>query len=192
MVQLIYTQIKETASCQQNHQARAESAPSRVIRRIGYHRSHRQSIWHRLRNICQYRYRYRPENTFACLVSVGNQWAEPARYSDLAVKHPLPYKDGILEDSITNGIKRMTETTVTFAVKDYKEQGHWKEISISGKKFIRKFLTHIPPKRFVQIRQYGLLSSRNKNRKIILCRNLLGCKKYISRFKGLNAPAIFR
>ena len=51
---------------------------------------------------------------------------------------------------------------------------------------------HVPPKRFVRIRHYGLLSSRNKNRKITLCRNLLGCKKYLSRLKDLDAPAIIR
>ncbi|MBO6267659.1 MAG: transposase, partial [Clostridium sp.] len=58
--------------------------------------------------------------------------------------------------------------------------------------FIRRFLMHVPPKRFVRIRHYGLLSSRNKNRKITLCRNLLGCKKYLSRLKDLDAPAIIR
>ena len=51
---------------------------------------------------------------------------------------------------------------------------------------------HVPPKRFVRLRHYGLLSSRNKNRKITLCRNLLGCKKYLSRLKDLDAPAIIR
>lgn len=89
-------------------------------------------------------------------------------------------------------IKGITETTVTFTVKDYKEQGHWKEITISGEEFVRRFLMHVPPKRFVRIRHYGLLSSRNKNRKITLCRNLLGCKKYISRLKDLDAPSIIR
>jgi len=49
---------------------------------------------------------------------------------------------------------------------------------------------HVPPKRFVRIRHYGLLSSRNKNKKITLCRNLLGCKRYISKLKDLDAPAI--
>ncbi len=48
------------------------------------------------------------------------------------------------------------------------------------------------PRRFVRIRHYGLLSSRNKNRKITLCRNLLGCKRYISRLKDLDAPAIIK
>lgn len=51
---------------------------------------------------------------------------------------------------------------------------------------------HVPPKRFVRIRHYGLLSSRNKNKKITLCRNLLGCKKYISRLKALDMLAIIK
>ena len=89
-------------------------------------------------------------------------------------------------------IKSMTDRTVTFTAKDYKNQGQWKEITITGEEFIRRFLMHVPPKRFVRIRHYGLLSSRNKNRKITLCRNLLGCKKYLSRLKDLDAPAIIQ
>ena len=89
-------------------------------------------------------------------------------------------------------IKALTDSTVTFTVKDYKNHGQWKELTLSGIEFIRRFLMHVPPKRFVRIRHYGLLSSRNKNRKISLCRNLLGCKKYISRLKNLDAPAIIK
>ena len=89
-------------------------------------------------------------------------------------------------------IKGMTESTVTFSAKDYKNQGHWKEITLSGEEFIRRFLMHVPPKRFVRIRHYGLLSSRNKKKQIALCRNILGCKKYISKLKDMDAPAIIR
>ena len=89
-------------------------------------------------------------------------------------------------------IKSMTDSTVTFTAKDYKNQGRWKEVAISGEEFIRRFLMHVPPKRFVRIRHYGLLSSRNKRSKITLCRNLLGGKKYLSRLKDLEAPAIIR
>ena len=89
-------------------------------------------------------------------------------------------------------IKSMTDNSVTFTAKDYKNHGQWKEVTLSGEEFIRRFLMHVPPRRFVRIRHYGLLSSRNKNRKIALCRNLLGCKKYLSRLKDLDAPAIIR
>ena len=89
-------------------------------------------------------------------------------------------------------IKSISKAAVTFAVKDYRNNGQWKEVTVPGEEFIRRFLMHVPPKRFVRIRHYGLLSSRNKNRKITLCRNLLGCRKYISRLKGLDAPAIIK
>lgn len=89
-------------------------------------------------------------------------------------------------------IKSMTETTVTYAVKDYKNEGHWKEKTILGTEFIRRFLMHVPPKRFVRIRHYGLLSCRNKSKKMTHCRNLIGGTKYISALKNLNAASIIK
>ena len=85
-------------------------------------------------------------------------------------------------------IIRMDEDTVTYYVKDYREEGKWKEFTISGVEFIRRFLMHVPPKRFVRIRHYGLLCTRTKTRHLTLCRNLLGCKQYLSRLKDLDTP----
>ena len=87
-------------------------------------------------------------------------------------------------------IIRMDEDTVTYYVKDYREHGKWKELTISGVEFVRRFLMHVPPKRFVRIRHYGLLCTRSKNKHLTLCRNLLGCKKYISILKDMEAPQI--
>ena len=83
-------------------------------------------------------------------------------------------------------IIRMDENTVTYHVKDYRDEGKWKEFTISGIEFIRRFLMHVPPKRFVRIRHYGLLCSRTKTRHLTLCRNLLGCKQYLSRLKDMD------
>ena len=85
-------------------------------------------------------------------------------------------------------IIRMDEDTVTYYVKDYREAGKWKEFTISGIEFIRRFLMHVPPKRFVRIRHYGLLCTRTKTRQLTLCRNLLGCKQYLSRLKSMETP----
>ena len=85
-------------------------------------------------------------------------------------------------------IIRMDEDTVTYYVKDYREEGKWKEFTISGIEFIRRFLMHVPPKRFVRIRHYGLLCTRTKIRQLTLCRNLLGCKQYLSRLKDMETP----
>ena len=87
-------------------------------------------------------------------------------------------------------IIRMDEETVTYFVKDYREEGKWREFTISGIEFIRRFLMHVPPKRFVRIRHYGLLCTRTKSRHLALCRNLLGCKQYLSRLKDMETPQI--
>ena len=85
-------------------------------------------------------------------------------------------------------IIRMDEDTVTYYVKDYRKEGKWKEFTISGIEFIRRFLMHVPHKRFVRIRHYGLLCTRTKTRNLTLCRNLLGCKQYFSRLKSMETP----
>lgn len=77
-----------------------------------------------------------------------------------------------------NRILRMDETTVTFKIKDYKQEGAWKELTLNGVEFVRRFLMHIPPKGFVRIRHYGILSNHNKRKLIPVCRNLIGCRKF--------------
>ncbi|GLC81769.1 IS91 family transposase [Lacrimispora brassicae] len=89
-------------------------------------------------------------------------------------------------------IVSMDENTVTFSVKDYRNDGKWKTLTLPGIEFIRRFLMHVPPKRFVRIRHYGLLSSRNKGKNITLCRNLLGCQKYISVLRNMTGPEMLK
>lgn len=81
-------------------------------------------------------------------------------------------------------ILRMDDKYVTFRVKDYKNSGKWKEQTLEGIEFVRRFLLHIPPKRFVRIRHYGLLSNQKKRKMIPLCRNLIGCRQFLRRFKN--------
>ena len=80
-------------------------------------------------------------------------------------------------------ILRMDETTVTIKVKDYKDGGQWKELALDGVEFVRRFLMHVPPKGFVRIRHYGILSNQNKRKLIPICRNLIGCREFLRRFK---------
>jgi hypothetical protein len=86
----------------------------------------------------------------------------------------------------------MNDNNVTIKVKDYKNGGVWKELVLSGVEFIRRFLMHVLPKRFVKIRHYGLLGNRSKRNKIPICRNLMGCKKYLSKLKGLENVEIMK
>ena len=80
-------------------------------------------------------------------------------------------------------IVSMDETKVTFMAKNYKKDGRYEPNTISGETFIRRFLMNVLPKGFVRIWHYGLLASRCKKKKITHCRNLLGCKQYISRLR---------
>jgi hypothetical protein len=45
---------------------------------------------------------------------------------------------------------------------------------LTADEFIRRFLLHVLPKRFVRIRHYGLLAGRNVSTKLGRCRQLLG------------------
>ena len=49
--------------------------------------------------------------------------------------------------------------------------------------FVRRFLMHIPPKGFVRIRHYGILSNHNKRKLIPICRNLIGCREFLRKFR---------
>ncbi len=43
---------------------------------------------------------------------------------------------------------------------------------VSAEEFIRRFLIHILPDRFMKIRHYGLMGNRNKTEKLGLCKRL--------------------
>lgn len=88
------------------------------------------------------------------------------------------------------GKKFFFPVKVLYLVKDYKNKGHWKSITIPGIEFIRRFLMHVLPKGFVRLRHYGILSCRIKKDKMTLCRNLLGCRQYLSNLRGLNTEQV--
>jgi hypothetical protein len=62
---------------------------------------------------------------------------------------------------------------VTFFWRDYKDKKHsTKLMTLEAPEFIRRFLLHVLPHRFVKIRHYGILSNRNRNGKLRLCQKL--------------------
>lgn len=50
---------------------------------------------------------------------------------------------------------------VSIGYKDYRDGGKHKEMTLSGKEFIRRFSQHLCPKGFRRIRQYGLLCGKS-------------------------------
>jgi hypothetical protein len=63
---------------------------------------------------------------------------------------------------------------VFFQWKDYKDGNKIKIMSLEAVEFIRRFLLHILPPRFVKIRYYGLYGNRNRKETIQRCQALLG------------------
>lgn len=62
---------------------------------------------------------------------------------------------------------------VSFTIKDYKDGARKKTMTLEAVEFLRRFLLHVLPKRFVRIRHYGLCASRNVNTKLATARRLL-------------------
>lgn len=71
-----------------------------------------------------------------------------------------------------NRILNMKDGKVSFKWRDYKDNNKWKVMTVSAFEFIRRFLIHIMPHRFMKIRHYGLLGNRNKNTKLKICKQL--------------------
>ncbi|MGC9458001.1 MAG: IS91 family transposase [Halothiobacillaceae bacterium] len=62
---------------------------------------------------------------------------------------------------------------VRFHWKDYAHGNQIRQMTLSAEEFIRRFLLHVLPKRFVRIRHYGLMAGRNVDTRLARCRALL-------------------
>ena len=65
---------------------------------------------------------------------------------------------------------------VTFKWRDYRDNNKMKIMVLSADEFIRRFILHILPPRFMKIRHSGLLRNRNKTKKLTLCKSLTNTK----------------
>src|SRR3954470_24090138 len=81
-------------------------------------------------------------------------------------------------------ILSIDQESITIRVKDYKNNNKRKTVTMKPLEFIRRFLMHVLPKRFVKIRHYGLQANRNKNTKLALCRKLSKSPSYKPIFEG--------
>lgn len=58
---------------------------------------------------------------------------------------------------------------ITFKYRDYKDGNREKIMEMKAGTFIRRFMTHVLPRRFVRIRYFGILSHRKKKNAIKAC-----------------------
>jgi hypothetical protein len=97
--------------------------------------------------------------------------AKPIRQPEHVLEYVGRYTHRV---AISNDrILSLHEGQVTFAYKDRKKDVNT-TMTIDAVAFIRRFLLHVLPKRFMRIRHYGYLANRCKKEKIGQCRRLLG------------------
>jgi hypothetical protein len=114
-----------------------------------------------------------------------------ALISDLYKKHwvvyckpPFDRTRGVLEYlgrythriAISNHrLVKLEDDKVSFRWRDYADNNKTKIMTVAAYEFIRRFLLHVLPDRFVKIRHYGLLGNRCRRMKLDRCRELLAC-----------------
>jgi hypothetical protein len=74
-------------------------------------------------------------------------------------------------------IIKVERDRVYFSYKDYAENNKKKVMDLDVYEFMRRYLLHVLPKRFVKIRYYGLLGHKDRKKKLHLCRKLLDVKE---------------
>jgi len=80
----------------------------------------------------------------------------------------------------------MTDDTVSFRWKDYRHGSQMRTLTLDVDDFLRRFLLHILPKRFVRIRYFGLLAPRCRTDDLATCRTVLA----VAPPPAVTAPAV--
>ena len=91
-----------------------------------------------------------------------------------------------------NRILSVTETEVTFSARGKKPGDPKREITISHKEFIRRFLMHVLPAGFQKIRYYGFLNNRMKSRNLKVIFRIQGGQRFRKRYAGLSMAELLK
>jgi hypothetical protein len=84
---------------------------------------------------------------------------------------------------LSQPILTIQDGNVSFLWRDYADDNRQKTMTLKADEFIRKFLLHVLPARYVRIRHFGLMGNRNRKDNITLCRELLGTGKTVTKEK---------
>ena len=82
-----------------------------------------------------------------------------------------------------NRLLTIRDGQVSFLWRDYADHNRQKTMILKTEEFIRRFLLHVLPARFVRIRHFGLLANRNRKDNLSVCRQLLGGDKTVVKEK---------
>jgi len=91
-------------------------------------------------------------------------------------------------------IKKIDDTHVYFIYRNYQNKNEEKISKVRGEEFIRRFMTHTLSKSFVKIRYYGIMSCKNKIKKMaklrILTKTNKSKKNFINKIEILKKMVI--
>ena len=73
----------------------------------------------------------------------------------------------------SNRLLSLENGRVTFRWRDSRHGNRTKSMTLDAVEFIRRFLLHILPSKFVKIRHFGFLANRNRSSALALCRQRL-------------------
>jgi hypothetical protein len=73
-----------------------------------------------------------------------------------------------------NRIINVENGKVTFTYRDRRKGDKLKKMTLKAEEFIRRFLLHVLPDRYVRIRHFGFLANRYRKNNIRYCRKLMG------------------
>jgi hypothetical protein len=108
--------------------------------------------------------------------------SEPVGSGQQAFQHLAPY---IFHVAISNNrLRSLQQGTVTFSYKD-SATDQLRHSTVTAQEFIRRFLQHVLPSRFIKVRYFGLLAHRQLLQK---ARHLLSATS--SKLKPENCDAL--
>ena len=121
--------------------------------------------------------RYKNTNEFQLLIDKGyySKWVVFAKKPFAGPEQVIKYL-GKYTHRVAIGNSRIvdiSDNAVQFKWKDYRDESKQKIMTVAIEEFIRRFLLHVFPKRFVRIRFYGFLSNVNKKEKLGILKTLL-------------------
>jgi hypothetical protein len=83
----------------------------------------------------------------------------------------------------------VTDDTVSFRWKDYRHGSQIRTLTLDAVEFLRRFLMHVLPKRFVRIRYFGFLASRRRTQGLPQCRHALTAEPTPLVHRSVTPPA---
>ena len=113
----------------------------------------------------------------SCYETGWNVHAEPPedRPPEQALKYLARYTYRV---AISNDrLESIDDGQVTFRYRDYARGGRWDRMTLDADEFLRRFLQHVLPPRFVRVRAFGFMANRRRGAALARIRQLLGASQ---------------